>query len=142
MMRGPSPTRAMLAPSRPTGPGMPTRCHRDLIVWQKSMRLIAVTYRLCDKLPRHEMFGLAAQIRRAAVSIPANIAEGNGRLHRGDYVHHLSIGRGSLMELQTLLEATRYLSYLGDDDLQPALETIDHVGRMLNRLTKSLRTMP
>ena len=121
---------------------MATRSHRDLVVWQTSMRLMATTYRLCDRLPHHETFGLAAQIRRAAVSIPANIAEGNGRLHRGDYMHHLSIARGSLMELQTLLEAAQCLSYLGEDDLQPALEAVDHVGRMLTKLIRSLKALP
>ena len=121
---------------------MATRSHRDLVVWQRSMQLMAVVYRLCDRLPRDERFGLAAQMRRAALSIPANIAEGNGRLHRGDYVHHVSIARGSLMELQTLLEATKCLSYLRDDDLRPALEAVDHVGRMLTKLARSLKAMP
>jgi four helix bundle protein len=105
------------------------------------MELLVETYRLCDKLPRDEVFGLAAQLKRAAVSIPTNIAEGNGRLHRGDYVHHLSIARGSVMELQTLLEATECLAYLGNDDLQAALEAVDHVGRMLTKLIRSLRAM-
>jgi four helix bundle protein len=120
---------------------MATRGHRDLSVWRKSMELMVETYRLSDRLPRREMFGLAAQMRRAAVSIPSNIAEGNGRMHRGDYLHHLSIARGSLMELQTLLDASRCLAYLSEERLNPALELVDHVGRMLTRLIARLREM-
>ena len=72
------------------------RSYRDLKVWERSIELAMASHTLAKKLPRSEEFGLGIQIRRAAASIPANIAEGHGRVHRGDYVHHLSIARGSL----------------------------------------------
>jgi four helix bundle protein len=97
------------------------------------------SYRLAGSLPRQERYELAAQIRRAAVSIPANIAEGNGRLHRGDYVHHISIARGSLMELDTHFEIARSLGYIRQEDLAHASELMDHISRMLMRLATRLR---
>lgn len=73
-----------------------TRSYRDLKVWQRAMDLVEQSYRLAATLPSHELYGLATQIRRAAVSIPANLAEGNGREHLGDYLHHVGGLRGSL----------------------------------------------
>lgn len=82
---------------------MSLQTYRDLAVWQKSLDLVESIYLMTAALPTTERFGLTSQLQRAAVSIPANIAEGYGRLHRGDYVHHLAIARGSLMELETHL---------------------------------------
>ena len=118
---------------------MSTTGYRTLQVWQKAMDLVVESYELSRRLPSHERYGLASQLRRAAVSIPANIAEGNGRMHRGEYVHHLSIARGSLMELETHIEIAFRLEYLRADDLDKGRELIDHVSRMLNRLTARLR---
>jgi len=117
---------------------MAVRSYRDLIVWQKAMDLVMESYRLAQKFPTHERYGLASQCRRAAVSIPANIAEGHGRLHRGDYVHHLSIATGSLMELETCAELECRLGYASADDVLSLRELLDHVGRMLTRLTRRL----
>ena len=103
------------------------------------MDLLVESYRLAQRLPADERFALAQQIRRASVSVPANIAEGYGRLHRGDYLHHVSIARGSLMEVDTLLEAMERLGYATAFELQPARELTDHVGRMLTRLWLGLR---
>ena len=75
------------------------RSYRDLRVWQKAMALVVESYRVAKLLPKSETYGLIGQIQRAAVSIPANIAEGHGREHLGDYVRHLSVANGSLMEL-------------------------------------------
>ena len=75
---------------------------RDLTVWQTSMDLVTDAYRLSDSFPRSEDFGLRLQMRRAAVSVPANVAEGHGRTGIGEYLHHLSIAHGSLSELMTL----------------------------------------
>jgi four helix bundle protein len=83
---------------------------------------------------------LAAQIRRAATSVPANIAEGHGRLLRGEYLHHLSIARGSLKELETHFAVVERLGYLSADQLTKALELCDFVSRMLTRLRRSLRS--
>lgn len=82
---------------------MSIKSYRDLLVWQKAMDLVAESYGLSAKPPKTETYGLASQIQRAAVSIPANIAEGHGREHLGDYLHHLSVANGSLMELETHL---------------------------------------
>ena len=117
------------------------RCYRDLKVWEKAMDLVVESYRVSRLLPKTEMFGLTAQIQRAAVSIPANIAEGHGREHLGDYLHHLSIARGSLMELEThMLIITRL--YIPMDEVKRALEMVREVDRMLSGLTKSLKELP
>ncbi len=118
---------------------MPIRNYRDLLVWQKAMDLCATVYRLIEALPRHEEFGLKSQIRRAAVSIPANIAEGHGRDHLGDYLHHLSIAKGSLAEVETHLLLTTRLSYLPEAATVEALQASAEVGRMLNGLSAKLR---
>ena len=118
---------------------MRTRGYRELRVWQKAMELMIEVYRLTDRLPKREMFGLTSQLRRAAISIPANIAEGDGREHRGDYLRHLSIARGSVSELDTLLDAAERLSYVRGDERRLAAELTDHVGRMLTRLIERLK---
>jgi four helix bundle protein len=113
--------------------------HEDLRVWQDAIHLVEASYRIASRLPPIERYGLASQIRRASVSIPANIAEGRGRLHGGDYVRHLSIARGSLRELETLLEIAQRLRYATADDLNPLLEQSDHLGRMLTCLVTAVR---
>src|SRR5215211_6598183 len=117
---------------------MATKGYRDLTVWQRAMDLMTECYRLAARLPRFETYGMAGQLRRAALSIPLNIAEGNGRLHVGDYIHHLSMARGSVMEVDTILEAALRLEYLTTEDIAPAVEMVDHVGRMLTKLARSL----
>ncbi len=77
--------------------------YRDLKVWQQAMQLAKGCYELTRRFPRDELFGLTSQIRRAAASVPANIAEGNGRQNRGEYIHSLRIAQGSLKELETHL---------------------------------------
>ena len=121
---------------------MAVRSYRDLIVWQKAMGLVVESYRLAGTFPTDERYGLTSQFRRAAVSIPANIAEGHGRLHRGDYVHHLSIATGSLMELETCAELACRLQYVDADAVSSLRELMDHVGRMLTRLTRRLYDRP
>jgi len=96
------------------------RSYRDLIVWQKAMDLVGECYRLTHSLPKHEIYGLASQIQRASISVPANIAEGHGREHMGDYLRNLSIANGSLMELETHLLIAIRLSYLVADDVHTA----------------------
>ena len=88
------------------------RSYRDLEVWQKAMALVVESYRFTNLFPKSETYGLSSQIQRAATSIPANIAEGHGRDHLGDYLHHLSVANGSLMELETHLEIASRLSYV------------------------------
>src|SRR5487761_587787 len=118
---------------------MPVKNYRDLKVWQKGMDLVVESYKLTHLLPRSETYGLSAQIQRAAGSIPANIAEGHGRDHLGDYLHLLSIANGSLMELETHLLIASRLGYLEALQLECALQLSSEVGRMLSGLSKGLK---
>ena len=118
---------------------MAIKSYSDLDVWQRAIDLVAESYQLARRLPREELFALAAQMRRAAVSVPLNIAEGHARLHRLEYVHHLSIARGSLVELETCLTVCERLSYVQPGDLAHLRERCDHVSRMLATLIKRLR---
>ena len=117
---------------------MALQSYRDLMVWQKAMDLVEETYRLTRLLPKDELYGLTSQMRRAAVSIPANIAEGYGRLHRREYINHLSIARGSLMELETQLELTVRLAYLNRGQVSLAWGLTQEVGKLLFTLLRSL----
>lgn len=118
---------------------MAIRSYRDLKVWERAMDLVVESYKLANLLPKSEMYGLVAQIRRAAVSIPANIAEGHGREHLGDYLHHLSMANGSLMELETHFLIAQKLSFLRAGEIDPVLTMASEVGRMLAGLTKKLK---
>jgi four helix bundle protein len=113
--------------------------HRGLRVWQTAMDLVVESYRLVKLLPADERFSLARQITRAAVSVPANIAEGHGRLLRGEFLHHLSIARGSLKELETLLAITERLAYVSAEHVVTVMKLCESVSRMLTRLRGSLR---
>ena len=113
--------------------------HRDLVVWQKAMDLVIECYRISDRFPRSEDFGLRLQLRRASVSVPANIAEGRGRTGVGEYLHHLSIAHGSLKELETHLEISRRLGYLTPEVLADVQGRLDEVGRLLGGLIRKLR---
>jgi four helix bundle protein len=115
------------------------RWYRDLLVWQRAMALVVGTYNLTRSFPSDERFGLSSQLRRAAVSVPANIAEGHGRVHRGEYVHHLSIARGSLYEVETMLLLSLELGLSKASVVAPLLETSSEVGRMLGALLRALQ---
>jgi len=117
---------------------MAIQTYRELIVWKRSMDLVVQIYRLSADFPTEEKYGLKSQIQRAAVSIPANIAEGYGRTHRGDYLRHLSFARGSLMELETHLALAARLKLIGRDAALPAWEHCQKVGQLLNKLITSL----
>jgi len=118
---------------------MAIKSYRDLKVWEKAMDLVVESYRLTRLLPKSEAYGLVSQIQRAAVSIPANIAEGHGRDHLGDYLHHLSMAKGSLMELETHLLIASRLSYVSKNDLEPTFARTAELGRMLEGLSKNLK---
>jgi four helix bundle protein len=118
---------------------VPILSYRDLVVWQVSMDLVVEAYRIAKVLPVEERFALASQLRRSAVSIPANIAEGHGRATRGEYLQHLSVAAGSLRELQTHLEIVLRLGYTTADDLITAARLADRAGIMLTRLRARLR---
>src|SRR5207248_446862 len=91
---------------------------RDLRVWQLGMDLVEMIYRCTQGFPQQEMYGLVAQMRRSAVSIPPNIAEGHTRESSKEYLYHLSVAQASLAELQTQIEIRRRLEYLSDDQTQ------------------------
>ena len=114
------------------------RSFRDLDVWQRSMDLVVDVHALTARFPRHELFGLTAQTRSAASSVPANIAEGNGRFHRREYAHHVSMARGSVAELWTYLEIARRLGYVTDAQAESRLMTADAISRMLLMLMRAL----
>jgi four helix bundle protein len=112
--------------------------HKDLIVWQKSMDLVVLTYKLTDKLPSKEQFGLISQIRRAAVSVPSNIAEGYGRQTTGNYIQFLSIARGSLLELETQIDLCIRLKYFQLIDTENIFDDILEISKMLRSLLSKL----
>ncbi len=112
--------------------------YSELVVWQKAMDLVTEIYRATATFPAEERFGLSSQARRAAVSIPSNIAEGHGRKLTGAYINHLSIAYGSLMELETQVQIARRLSFIQDDRAAALLKQMDEISRMLTGLRKSL----
>lgn len=112
--------------------------HKDLIVWQKAMDLLVEVYRLVKKLPKEETYALSDQMRRAAVSIPSNIAEGRGRSSDKDYLRFLFIARGSRAELDTQLLACVRLGYLDESDVEISLNLCTEIGRMLNSMIYKL----
>lgn len=116
----------------------PIEHHRNLEVWDKAMVLAAEVFRICRDLPASERWGLAQQMRRTAVSIPANIAEGKGRTHPRDFARFLAIARGSAYELDTYLELVRRLEYLARDEMAAADALLHEIRRMLTALLKRL----
>lgn len=113
---------------------------KDLIVWQRSMELVAEVYLLVKKLPKEELFALSDQMRRSAISIPSNIAEGQGRNSVKEFNHFLAIAKGSKAELETQLLLCTKISYLTNSEIETAINLIQEIGKMLNALQKSLNT--
>ena len=111
---------------------------QELDVWRVAMDLAVEVHRLSAKLPRQERMGLADQLRRAASSVPANIAEGNARHHPREYLHFLSIAQGSMAELRSHLDLAFRLSYFRRRDLDVAMHFHERVGKMLTKLVQSL----
>ena len=112
--------------------------HRDLIVWQRAMDLVVGIYEITETFPKTEIYGLTSQIRRAAVSIPSNIAEGKNRDTRKDYRHFLMIAYGSGAELETQIEIAKRLSFSKNLDYTRVDGLLNEVMRMLNKLTSEL----
>ena len=115
------------------------RSYRDLIVWQDAMALAELCYRLVAKFPKDELYGITSQIRRAAVSVPSNIAEGYGRESAGSYVQFLKTSRGSLRELETQLMLCERIGLAQAEDVAQALEQCDSVGKKLHGLIVSVQ---
>jgi four helix bundle protein len=118
---------------------MTVQSYRDLTVWQKAMDFVVECYRSCEKFPRTEQYGLCSQLQRSSVSIPSNIAEGQGRNSIKEFLHHLSISYGSLMESETQIQIACRLGYITQDHQQQRLNQAEEIGRMLNGLMAALQ---
>ena len=114
------------------------RSFRDLVAWQKGIELCKCVYATSARFPDAERFGLTAQMRRAAISVPSNIAEGYGRRRTGDYVRFLDIARGSLYEVQTQLVLADELGMASSENIKPGVELADEVARVLFGLVRSV----
>ena len=115
------------------------KSYRDLLIWQRGMDVVEASYRICKQLPDEERYGLISQLRRAAVSIPANIAEGHGRELPGSFVQHLRIAQGSLKEVETLLMLIQRLDLVGQASVVPILDSCDELGRMLRAMIRTVQ---
>jgi four helix bundle protein len=113
--------------------------YKDLIAWQKGMRLVTGIYEATRGFPRDEMYGLTSQLRRAAVSVPSNIAEGQARFSRKEFHHFLSLARGSLVEIETQLIIAQNLGYVSRGEEHALLEEASELGRILNGLIASIK---
>ena len=113
--------------------------YRDLKVWQAAMDLVDEVHRLTKGFPREEVYGLSMQMRRAAVSVPSNIAEGHARQSTKEFLQFIAIALGSLAELETQLLIAARLGYLDESRLESPLALADSIGKMLRGLQKSLR---
>jgi four helix bundle protein len=118
--------------------GSEIRSHHDLMVWQLGMELTERVYAISAKFPREELYGLTSQLRRAASSVPANIAEGNGRRSTRELARHVSIAIGSLCEVETFLQLAKRLDFGNADAIEQSLSMLAEEGRMLRGLQKSL----
>ncbi|MGH9602897.1 MAG: four helix bundle protein [Terriglobales bacterium] len=112
--------------------------YRDLKVWQKAVAMVTDVYRFTRIFPREELYGLTSQIRRAAVSVPSNIAEGKGRSNK-DFSRFLLQARGSLLELETQLQIACNLAYLPPEAFQELIKQTEELGRMLNGMLSALQ---
>jgi four helix bundle protein len=114
--------------------------YQDLKVWQLAMEMVFQVYRCSAGFPKQEIYGLTSQMRRSAVSVPSNIAEGKGRFSRKELVHYLFQARGSLLELETQILIGRKLEYLDDFESKRLIALTSEVGRLLNGLVNSFQS--
>ncbi len=114
--------------------------YRELVAWNKAMDLVTEIYRMTRDFPKEELFALTSQLRRAAVSIPSNIAEGKGRLSKGEFRQFLGNARGSLAELETQILIAQNLYYLDGAEAKRLLATVEEVGKVLNGLLSAVRS--
>jgi four helix bundle protein len=115
------------------------RSYRDLVAWKKAVELVTEIYRKTQIFPKEELYGLTSQLRRSAISIPSNIAEGQGRISKGEFKQFLGNARGSLFELGTQITIADNLGYLNKSDVNDLLELSAEVGRILNGLLTSIK---
>ncbi|HEX8494490.1 MAG TPA: four helix bundle protein [Pyrinomonadaceae bacterium] len=117
---------------------MTVKSYQELIVWQKAMNLVESIYQISGRFPKDEIYGLTSQLRRAVISVPSNIAEGQGRNSTKEFLHHLSIAYGSFMETETQLQISGRLGYLQDAETTRLLEQTAEVARLINGLSRAL----
>ncbi|MGD1042394.1 MAG: four helix bundle protein [Sedimentisphaerales bacterium] len=117
---------------------MGIKTFRDLTIWQKSIELVIEIYSVIKEFPKEETYGLVSQMRRAAVSIPSNTAEGFRRFHNKEYKQFLYVSAGSCGELETQITIARKLDYIDEEQESVLLEKLDHIGRMISSLIKKL----
>jgi four helix bundle protein len=115
-----------------------TQNYKDLVVWQKGIALAKATYQLTTNFPAEEKFGLVSQMRRAAVSIPSNVAEGQARHTTGEFIQFISHAEGSVAELETQLILSVELAFAKNEGAKPAFILLDELRRMLNGLRRKL----
>jgi four helix bundle protein len=115
------------------------RSYKDLVAWQKSMDLVTAVYRASQGFPKEEIFGLVSQVKRSAVSVPSNIAEGHARTSRKEFQYFLSNARGSLAELETQLTIAHQLAFIDETGINQLLDRLGEVGRILNGLLTALK---
>lgn len=113
--------------------------YRDLVAWKRSMELVKVIYELTKSWPKDEMYGLISQIRRAAVAVPSNIAEGHGRRSGKEFIRFLNISHGSLMEVETQIQIAYELGYVRKESCSSCLKTTNELGRIIFGLSNSVR---
>jgi four helix bundle protein len=118
------------------------KSHQDLVVWQKSLALVKQVYLLTRSFPSDEKFGLVSQMRRAAVSIPSNLAEGHARNTTGEFIQFISHAEGSAAELETQLILAVELSFCSPSEARPILDLIEEVQKITNALRRSLASRP
>ncbi len=121
---------------------MPIKDYRELIAWQKAVDLVEIVYRTTRSFPQEELYALTSQMRRAAVSVPSNIAEGQARTSTADFLHFLSIARGSVKELETQVIIARRLGYVNDQREIELVNSTEEVSRVISGLMSSLRSKP
>ncbi len=112
--------------------------YKDLLIWQKGVALVKSVYLLCEKLPKEELFGLQSQMKRAAISVPSNIAEGYGQNYSQNYVQCLRMARGSLLELETQFIISKELKLVGNELFQKVQGLITEENKMLNAFIRSI----
>ena len=114
------------------------KTYRDLEIWKHGIELVKDIYEITNNFPKHEVYGLSSQMRRSAISIPSNVAEGFRRFHNKDYARFLHIALGSCAELETQITIAKELKYIPKESETKLLEKIDHICRMITNLLKKL----
>ena len=114
------------------------KTYRDLQIWKKGIELVKEIYVITENFPKQELYGLVSQVRRSAVSIPSNIAEGFRRFHNKEYKQFLYVSLGSCAELETQITIAKELKYIQESTEEKLLEILDHIGRMTSNLLKKL----